>query len=96
MIQTMSDLLPVMTDSTDEPQQAPKVEKKAKTKTRCPKCLSIKRERYHRVKTREISGTTKDGRSYTRVTWRRTKCQSCGQNRVDIEYSQDAVPPGTP
>lgn len=86
MIQTMSDLLPAMTDSAAEPQLAPNVEKGAEEKTRCPKCHSVKRERYHRVRSREISGTTRDGRRYTRVTWRRTKCRSCGQCRVDVEY----------
>lgn len=92
----MSDLLPAMTDNTVEPNQAPKVEKQAEAKTRCPKCLSIKRERYHRVRSREISGTTRDGRPYDRITWRRTRCKSCGQNRIDVEHTMSAVPQDSP
>ncbi|QDT07802.1 hypothetical protein K227x_62300 [Rubripirellula lacrimiformis] len=54
-------------------------------KSRCPKCLSIKRERYSNVTTHDISGISPDGQEYDQITWRRTKCKSCGQSRVDRE-----------
>lgn len=88
----MTDLLSAMDDQSDTSEQTPKVEKIVDAKTRCPKCLSLKRDRYHRVKTREISGVTRDGRQYDRVTWRRTRCRTCGQARVDIEHSLADVP----
>lgn len=52
----------------------------------CPKCGSTKRTGYNAVKEREISGTTRDGRKYQRIQWKRTKCSDCGQNRVDVFY----------
>ena len=54
--------------------------------SRCPKCLSVKRERYMNVTTNDISGVSPDGRPYDQITWRRTACKNCGQSRVDKEF----------
>lgn len=51
--------------------------------TRCPRCGSAERDGYHNVRTQDYGGTTPDGRTYQRTTWRRTRCRGCGQVRID-------------
>ncbi len=53
--------------------------------TACPKCGSTERTGYNNKTEveRAIAGTTRDGRPFTHVVWRRTKCKECNQHRVD-------------
>lgn len=59
-------------------------------KSRCQKCLSLKRSRYHRVIAKDIHGKLDDGTLFHGVIWRRTECKSCGQARTDKVYVVDA------
>lgn len=52
----------------------------------CPRCQSTSRIGYHSTKARKITGTTKTGKPYKLVVWKRTQCRNCGQNRVDVFY----------
>ena len=56
--------------------------------TRCAKCFSTNREAYG--KTPHVTfyhGTSRiDGKPYTRIIRRRTRCSDCGQGRVDMSY----------
>ncbi|WP_345326832.1 hypothetical protein [Novipirellula rosea] len=61
------------------------------TQTRCPKCLSIKRTKYHRVITRQISGVLRNGQTYDHIVWRRTKCLSCNQGRTERAYERAGI-----
>ena len=54
--------------------------------SRCEKCGSGERENYINKRTLPLSGRTMDGRLYTSVTWRRTRCLKCGQWRDDKTY----------
>lgn len=59
--------------------------------TECPRCHSTERERYFHTTERAIDGTTpasspEPGRPFTHVVWRRTRCKSCGQVRIDRFY----------
>lgn len=56
----------------------------------CPKCKSTNRERYTSVRTMAIAGTLKDGTRYTHIVWRRTRCQNCGQRRIDRTHENRA------
>lgn len=51
---------------------------------RCKKCGSTDREPYHGTTTYEkpIEGEH-NGEPFTHVIWKRTRCRSCGQARVD-------------
>jgi predicted Zn-ribbon and HTH transcriptional regulator len=49
----------------------------------CRVCGSTDRAAYHNVRTLDFPGETPDGRKYTRVVFRRTKCLACGQVRDD-------------
>lgn len=51
-------------------------------KTRCQACSSTEREPYWATIEHPIDGV-KDGKPYTHVVWRRTKCRNCGQHRQD-------------
>lgn len=64
-------------------QQPPVVDAKA---TACPTCGSTRRERYFHTVERAIAGVDRDGKPYTHVVWRRTRCTDCGQVRVDRSY----------
>jgi hypothetical protein len=55
--------------------------------TRCPKCKSSSRSKYHSTRTQEISGLWK-GIPYNRITYRYCACLSCGQSRVEKSYDQ--------
>lgn len=58
----------------------------------CLKCGSTDREPYHNIRSINSVGN-RDGRPYTRITLKRTKCSKCGQCRVDriFENSQAMV-----
>lgn len=49
----------------------------------CSKCQSTERTAYTNTTEREIGGLTSDGRPYTHILWRSTKCATCGQARRD-------------
>ena len=50
--------------------------------TRCPRCGSTERGRY--LTRRELEHAGEDaGQPYTHTVWRRCRCESCGQHRVD-------------
>jgi len=51
--------------------------------SRCRKCGSTDRAPYSQTKSRQLTGCTPAGEPYNRVSWKRTKCKSCGQARVD-------------
>ena len=53
--------------------------------SRCKKCDSTERGRYYRVEEKEISGRDPEGKPYTHVVWRWTRCV-CGQVRVDRSF----------
>jgi hypothetical protein len=55
--------------------------------TRCPKCQSSSRSKYHSTRTQEISGLRK-GVPYNRITYRYCACLSCGQSRVEKSFDQ--------
>jgi ribosomal protein L32 len=61
-----------------EPPQPPPLSK-------CPKCGSTRRAPYWQKVERAISGV-KDGKLYSKVVWRRTKCLDCGQHRRDKSF----------
>jgi hypothetical protein len=52
----------------------------------CKACGSIERESYFNVRRLDYAGTTPDGRPYTQVVWRRTRCTACGQVRDDKSF----------
>lgn len=82
--------------STQKPTQAaPKPKRSAKRSptpevevipSACPKCGSTNHAGYNSTKERDIAGTLRDGRTYRRIVWKRTKCLDCDQNRVDVYY----------
>lgn len=60
--------------------------------SRCPKCHSTERTEYYGTIRRPLVGIDSLGRAYTHVIWRRTKCLSCGQFRIDKTYENHAAP----
>lgn len=61
----------------------PKPEVVVTSVTRCAKCGSTDRLPYFGTITKPISGLDPDGNPFTHVIWRRTRCKSCGQTRID-------------
>jgi hypothetical protein len=55
-------------------------------RTACPGCASTDRVAYYAVRRADINSRLPDGRVFNGVTWRRTRCKSCGQHRIDREY----------
>lgn len=53
------------------------------TLSRCPGCDSTDRTHYSSTIERRIDGEH-DGKPFTHVLWKRCRCRSCGQSRVDI------------
>ena len=45
----------------------------------CPRCQSTDREQLEGTITRNISGMTRDGRTFTRVRWAYCTCRKCSQ-----------------
>lgn len=71
------------------PRPAPRAEKPPVVNavvTKCPTCGSTERERYFHTVERAIAGVDRDGKHYTHVVWRRTRCANCGQIRIDRSY----------
>jgi predicted Zn-ribbon and HTH transcriptional regulator len=59
--------------------------------SRCARCESTKRTPYYELKRIEGQGHAPDGRPYTAVILRPTRCLDCGQHRYDRswEFSAD-------
>ena len=55
-------------------------------RTRCVSCNSTERSRYAANNRLEGNGIAPDGKPYTAVNLRPTKCLTCGQHRTDREY----------
>jgi hypothetical protein len=54
--------------------------------SRCRACDSTERTHYKEKNRVEGYGLAPDGKPYTAVNLRPTKCQTCGQCRIDREY----------
>jgi hypothetical protein len=54
--------------------------------TQCRKCGSSERVPYFGTTESRIAGQLPDGRRYTHVVWRRTRCAGCGQCRSDKTF----------
>lgn len=52
----------------------------------CPACGSSDREPYNRPLTVVECAGEYNGRPYTRVVFRVTRCRACGQHRYDKSY----------
>ena len=52
----------------------------------CPKCGSTERGKYYNVRCKPIAGRNANGRAYSAVTWKRCRCEACGQVRDDRSY----------
>ncbi len=57
--------------------------------SRCPSCFSTERAAYSNTCPRELSGQTPDGKPFSRVIWRHTRCLKCGSSRIDKFYEFD-------
>lgn len=59
--------------------------------SRCPCCGSTERSEYLDRLVQEYEGTTPAGDPYNRIVRRRTRCLSCGQQRIDrtFEFEPD-------
>lgn len=54
--------------------------------TRCSSCGSTERTPYHDKREVIGDGVAPDGKPYSAVTLRPTKCVTCGQHRIDRTY----------
>jgi hypothetical protein len=54
--------------------------------TACPACKSTERSDYCNRRELAHLGKTPDGRQYTHVVWQDTRCEKCGQRRVDKSF----------
>ena len=54
--------------------------------TRCKVCASTARTKYEKPQVIDGDGIAPDGQPYTRVILRRTRCENCGQHRIDRWY----------
>ena len=54
--------------------------------TACPSCGSTARAAYWGKYEKNLNGTTPDGTVFDSIVYRRTKCEDCGQHRVDREF----------
>ena len=57
--------------------------------SRCPDCGSTERAKYSNRCEKELSGQTPDGKPFSRVIWRHTKCLTCGASRIDKFFEFD-------
>ena len=57
---------------------------------RCPRCGCTDRTKKTCVKKREISGTTREGITYTMVQWNYCNCKECNSRYRFIEYLKPA------
>jgi len=53
--------------------------------SRCPQCGSTEREKYENP-TEIEQGGVRDGKPFTHIVWRSTRCVACGQSRRDRTY----------
>jgi len=61
---------------------------------RCPSCNSTDREPYSAIiREMEHGGEAPDGKAYTHVVWRRTKCRDCGQHLTVALYENRTLEP---
>ena len=60
------------------------------TLTRCKGCGSTDREPYTGVREMNHEGVDDDGNAFNVITWKRTQCSNCGQNRVDQTFENRA------
>lgn len=60
--------------------------------SRCPRpeCQSTRRGSYYGTTEQEHRGLDDDGKPYTHIVRRRTKCLDCGQGRIDRTYENRA------
>lgn len=61
--------------------------------SRCKKCDSTDREKYFGTPTEFAIAGVKDGKPYTHIVRKRTKCSNCGQQRLDSFYENRVVKP---
>ncbi|NLG44828.1 MAG: hypothetical protein GX547_16420 [Phycisphaerae bacterium] len=54
--------------------------------SRCTACGSTRRTPYTQTRRTPYAGRTPDGQPYTAVVRRWTRCEDCGQARVDLSY----------
>lgn len=64
----------------------PPVVKAVATSCPVPTCGSTEREPYFNVRERAIAGVDQEGKPFTHVVWRRTRCKTCGQTRDDKTF----------
>lgn len=69
---------------------AEEVDVAAATVVRCKRCDSTRRSKYTNTRILRRGGTGPDGKPYTRVVWRRCRCLSCGQARVERTFENHA------
>lgn len=84
-----------------KPCQMPKVGRPIGSKTEsitteviastCPRCGSSKRSKYQTAARRSIRGKLPDGREFYLIIWRRCRCISCKQARIEKTYELSAV-----
>ena len=60
--------------------------------TRCKVCGCTDRAPYYETTRIDGEGLAPDGRPYTRVVLRKTKCEGCQQHRIDRWYECEGVP----
>jgi hypothetical protein len=62
--------------------------------SQCPSCGSTERSRYVGASTEhEYRGIAPDGLSYTHIVRRRTRCECCGQWRIDRTFENRKTMP---
>jgi len=54
--------------------------------SKCTRCGSPHRAEYEHRNVQKYSAALRDGRQYDEIIRRRTKCEDCGQARIDREY----------
>lgn len=72
-------------DEKDQPKRQTGIPQVSTVATQCSKCGSSRRDKYSGVRIQEHAGTF-EGKQYTHIVRRWTKCLDCGQARVDREY----------
>lgn len=61
----------------------------------CPVCGKTDRERYRLLSAVQHGGFTANGREYSHVVNRRTKCKACGEPRID-RFFENRMPEASP
>ena len=64
--------------------------------SRCPRCGSTERGAYGRPQELEFGGYGPAGKVVSHVVWRRCRCLSCGQWRIDRHYENRKPQAATP